>query len=174
MNTIWIKAYDLSDDDEQVAKVQNATLNTSDYGLVPEVALYGSAEWWEAISNGLIQKHTIDGVITDVFTSGDSNWPQFEVDNNGVKTDWTRFGDQSLYEVGRRVKLEYVVQKVKKAWIGSPYQNEVLTISVEMSGQRKGTQLIDRIWWNDRRHAVGGDGLLRQRESTARQHGHDC
>ena len=131
MNTKWINVYDLSDDNELIAKVQNATLNTTDFGLVPEIALYGSTDWWEAISSGLIQKHEIDGVITRVFSSGDSNWPQFEVDANGEKSVWTRFGDQSLYEVGRRVKLEYVVQKPKKSWTGSPCQNEVLTISVE-------------------------------------------
>ena len=132
MNTKWIKVYDLSDDDELVEKVQNATLNTTDFGLVPEIALYGSAEWWRAISNGLIQKHEIEGVITSVFSSGDSNWPQFEVDSNGEKTVWTRFGDHGLYEVGRRVKLEYVVQTPKNSWTGSPYQNEILSISVEV------------------------------------------
>lgn len=79
MITKWIKVYDLSHDDELVAKVQEATLNTTDYGLVPEVALYGSTEWWEAISNGLIQKHVVEGVITNVFSSGESDWPQFEV-----------------------------------------------------------------------------------------------
>ena len=132
MDTKWIKVYDLSDDEELVTKVQNATLNTTDFGLVPEIALYGSTEWWEAISSGLIQKHAIEGVITSAFTSGDSNWPQFEVDDNGVKTVWTRFGDHSLYDVGCRVKIEYVVQKSKKSWTGSPYQNEVLTISIEV------------------------------------------
>lgn len=132
MNTKWIKVYDLSDDDELVEKVQNATLNTTDFGLVPEIALYGSTEWWKAISHGRIKKHEIEGIITSVFSSGDSNWPQFEIDSNGKKTVWTRFGDHSLYEVGRRVRLEYVVQKPKKSWTGSPYQNEVLSISVEI------------------------------------------
>jgi hypothetical protein len=131
MNTKWITVYDLSDDDELVAKVQDATLNTTDFGLVPEIALYGSTEWWEAVSSGLIQKQEIAGRITGMFSSGDSNWPQFEIDAKGEKSVWTRLGDDSLYEVGRRVKLEYVVQKPKKSWTGSPFQNEVLTISVE-------------------------------------------
>ena len=130
MDTKWIKAYDLSDDDELVAKVQNATLNTTDFGLVPEIALFGSKEWWDAISSGLIQKHEIEGEITRVFVSGASSWPLFEIDSDGDVTIWTRFGDHNLYVVGRRVKLEYVVQKPKKSWTGSPYQNEVLTISI--------------------------------------------
>lgn len=132
MNTKWVKVYDLSEDDELIEKVQNATLNTNDFGLVPEIALYGSEEWWEAISSGLIQTHLVEGVITDVFSSGDSNWPQFEIDDNGRKTVWTRFGNQNLYEVGRRAKIEYVQQKPKKSWAGSPYQNEVLRICVEL------------------------------------------
>ncbi len=130
MNTNWIKAYDLLDDEDLVTQVQNATLNTTDFGLVPEIALYGTPEWWEAISKGLIKKHVIEGVITDVFTSGDSNWPQFELDSNGEKTVWTRFGDHSLYIIGHRVKLDYVEQRPKKSWTGSSCQNEVLTVNI--------------------------------------------
>jgi|GEM_PF-3541050 len=132
MNAKWVKVYDLSDDNKLIKEVQHATLNTTDYGLVPEVALYGSEDWWQAIEVGTIPKVVIKGVITDVFTSGDSNWPQFEIDANGEKTVWTRFGDCDFYEVGCNVELEYVVQKAKKAWIGSPYQNEVLKISIEV------------------------------------------
>lgn len=54
------------------------------------------------------------------------------LNDNGEKTVWTRFGDHSLFEIGRRVKLEYVVQKPKKSWTGSPHQNEVLKISIEV------------------------------------------
>ena len=130
MKTEWMKVYDLSDDDELVAKVQDATLNSKDFGLIPEVALYGSDEWWEAIASGAISTYHVEGVITDVFTSGDSHWPQFEVDDGKEKTVWTRFGNQELYTVGRQVKVEYVQQKPKKSWTGSSYQNEVLRISV--------------------------------------------
>lgn len=44
----WTKIYDLAEDQELISKVQKATLDTQDYGLVPEVALFGSKEWWEA------------------------------------------------------------------------------------------------------------------------------
>jgi hypothetical protein len=125
------RIYDLSNDHELVEKVQRATLTTTDFGIVPEIALYGSTEWWEAIEDGRIPKHAIDGVISDVFTSGDSNWPQFEIDCNGSKTVWTRCGDPLSYEVGQRVKLIYVVQKPRRSWTGDLYQKEVLSIDVE-------------------------------------------
>lgn len=125
------RIYDLRDDHDLVAKVQSATLTTTDFGIIPEIALYGSQEWWQAIEDGRIPRHVIDGVITDVFTSGESNWPQFEIDCDGSRTVWTRFGDPQSYEIGKRVKLTYVVQKPKKSWTGDPYQKEVLSIDIE-------------------------------------------
>ena len=125
------RIYDLADDQDLIAKVQHATLTTRDFGVVPEVALYGSEEWWRAIGDGRIPSRVIDGVISDVFTSGESNWPQFEIDSNGSKTVWTRFGNPQLYEVGKRITLAYVVQRPKKSWTGDLYQNEVLAIDVE-------------------------------------------
>ncbi|MCH7725028.1 MAG: hypothetical protein IH991_00905 [Planctomycetes bacterium] len=125
------RIYDLAEDHELIEKVQHATLTTTDFGLVPEVALYGSREWWRAIEDARIPLHTIEGVISDVFVSGESNWPQFEIDSNGHKTTWTRFGDSDAYQIGNRVRLTYVVQKPKKSWTGDPFQNEVLSIEIE-------------------------------------------
>lgn len=125
------RIYDLAEDHELIEKVQRATLTTPDFGIIPEIAIYGSHEWWQAIEDGRIPRHVIDGVISDVFTSGESNWPQFEVDSNGSKTVWTRFGDPRLYASGQRVRLVYVVQQPKRSWTGNPYQNEVLSIDVE-------------------------------------------
>ena len=125
------RVYDLAVDNELVAKVQRATLTTSDFGIIPEVALYGSPEWWQAIEDGRIPPHVIEGEVCDVFTSGESNWPQFEIDSNGQKTVWTRFGNADSYSIGQRVRLRYVVQKAKKSWTGDPYQKEVLSIDIE-------------------------------------------
>jgi hypothetical protein len=125
------RLYSLADDHELIEKVQKATLTTQEFGIVPEVALYGSTEWWQAIEDGRIPVHRIEGVISDVFTSGESNWPQFEIDSNGEKTIWTRFGNVGAYHIGDRVSLSYVVQKPKKSWTGQPFQNEVITIEVE-------------------------------------------
>jgi len=128
---VTTRLYDLAEDHELIAKVQHATLTTTDFGLVPEIALYGSREWWQAIEEERIPLHRIEGVISDVFTSGESNWPQFEIDSNGEKTIWTRFGDANAYHIGDQVRLTYVVQKPKKSWTGDPFQNEVISIDVE-------------------------------------------
>jgi hypothetical protein len=59
----WKKAYDLAEDAETVAAVQRATLNTKDFGLIPDVALFGSEQWWRAIEDGRIPKHIVQGII---------------------------------------------------------------------------------------------------------------
>jgi len=133
MESKWIKIYDLAQDKELVSKVQQATMQTKDYGLVPEVALYGSKDWWEAIEKGVIQKHEIVGTISRVYMSGHNDWPEFEIDSDGEKSSWTRVGSDDFYEVGRRIKLVYVVQKAKKSWTGSPYQKEVISVHVQQN-----------------------------------------
>jgi len=133
MASKWTKVYDLAQDKELVSKVQKATLETEDYGLVPEVALFGSEDWWDALTNGIIPKHKVIGVISRVYMSGHNDWPEFEIDSDGEKTTWTRVGVDNFYEVGRKVKLEYVIQKAKKSWTGSPYQKEVISVYIQES-----------------------------------------
>jgi hypothetical protein len=65
-------------------------------GLEPEVALYGSDDWWGAIADGRISKHEARGTITRLFVSGHGDWPELELDSNGTKTNWTRFGQQAF------------------------------------------------------------------------------
>jgi len=127
----WQKVYDLADDTRRITLVQKATVETEDYGLVPEIALYGTKEWWNAIANGRIDRLQIEGRISRVYMSGHNDWPEFEVESDGEKTSWTRCGDDSQYKVGRRVRIEYVWQKAKKAWAGSNHQKEVLRIFIE-------------------------------------------
>jgi len=47
-----VKIYDLSLDSREIEQVQQATLNTKDYGLKPIPALFGSPEWWKSIESG--------------------------------------------------------------------------------------------------------------------------
>lgn len=131
MASKWVNVYDLAQDKELVSKVQKATLETKDYGIVPEVALFGSKDWWDAIRNGTIPKHKIVGVISRVYLSGHNDWPEFEIDSDGEITRWTRVGADNFYKVGHKVTLEYVVQKAKKSWTGSPYQNEVISVYIQ-------------------------------------------
>lgn len=131
--TEWVKIYDLKEDLETIQLVQRATLNTKEFGLEPDVALYGSDEWWRAVSDGRIATHSVSGTISRVYMSGHGDWPEFEVDSGGEKTRWTRVGDQSLYEPGSRVKVEYVLQKRRTRVLGELEQKEVLRIFVARS-----------------------------------------
>ncbi|MFN9367620.1 MAG: hypothetical protein ACK6CT_02475 [Planctomycetia bacterium] len=126
----WQVIYDLSKDVALVSQVQRATLETEDFGLIPDAALFGSPEWWRAVGSDIIPRHSVKGVISRVFESGDSAWPLFEVDSNGEKTVWTRFGDATQYRVGQHVRIDYVEQRPKKSWTGSVVQNEILLIAV--------------------------------------------
>ncbi len=119
-----VKLYDLRDDREKTRLVQKATLETKDYGLVPEHGLFGSSEWWSAIEDGVIPVVTVDGIISRVFMSGHNDWPEFEIDDGRDKTRWTREGNDEMYQVGRRVRLKYVLQKPKKQWLRDMKHNE--------------------------------------------------
>ncbi len=127
----WVKVYDLREDTETIQLVQRATLNTKEFGLEPDVALYGSDEWWRAVSDGRIGTHSVSGIVSRVYMSGHGDWPEFEVDSGSEKTRWTRVGDQSLYELGREVKVEYVLQKRRTSALGDLEQKEVLRIYIE-------------------------------------------
>ncbi len=113
----WVKVYDLAEDQEQIRDCQKATLETDNFGLVPEVALFGTDEWWRATEDGRIPLHRIDGTISRVYMTGHNDWPEFEVEADGKVTQWTREGRQDLYEEGRKIKVEYVTQRLKsKDW----------------------------------------------------------
>ena len=134
MSEDLVKVYDLKADHTFISAVQKATLETGDYGLVPEHGLFGSPEWWQAINAGVIPTNTIEGVISRVYMSGHNDWPEFEINDGVDKTSWTREvnerKDDAMYRVGKRVKLKYVKQKFKKGW-GSPYSKNVLEIWIE-------------------------------------------
>ena len=62
-----------------------------------------------------------------------NDWPEFEIDSSGRKTRWTRYGNQpAAYVVGKKVRLDYVMQKAKKPMGNVGVDQEVpLRIAVE-------------------------------------------
>lgn len=128
----WVTAYSLADDRETVALVQRATLNTKDFGLDPEVALYGSADWWKAINDGRIPKYAVQGVISRMYATGHGDWPEFELKSGSGTTRWTRLGEPSLYQEGRQARVEYVLQKRRRRILGQLEQKEVLRILIRI------------------------------------------
>lgn len=134
-----VEIYNLADEREHIRKVQRATLNTTDYGLVvvPEHGLFGSEQWWEAIRTGKLPTVRIEGVTTRVYMGSMNDWPEFEIESGGSKTTWTRHvhrgEDDRFYVVGKRVCLEYVIQHAKKDLgnLGTTEDKVVLRIAVE-------------------------------------------
>lgn len=132
-----IEIYNLANDQEYIRKVQRATQNTTDYGLVPEHGLFGSDEWWNAIRTGKLPTTRVEGVISRVYMGSMNDWPEFEIDSNGRKTTWTRKvhrrEDDALYVPGKSVRLDYVIQHAKKDLgnLGTTAQEVVLRIGIQ-------------------------------------------
>jgi len=112
----WIKVYDLAEDHETIRQGQEATQTSEFFGAEPEIALIGTDEWWQAIEEGQMARHTICGVISRVYMAGHGDWPEFEVDVLGEKSRWTRLGPDELYRIGNEVKIEYISEKLKPHW----------------------------------------------------------
>jgi hypothetical protein len=86
------------------------------YGLkVENGLLFGTGKWSAAIENGLIKKEVLSGVISRVFMSGYNDFPELEVDCNGEISVWGMLGDNKSYIEGRKIIIEYVLQKRKSS-----------------------------------------------------------
>ncbi len=109
----WVVTYDLASDSSTIRSIQKATQTTEGFGIEPDVALFGSEEWWQAIEAGVIPRVTREGVISRLYMTGHNDWPEFEIDCDGRKSSWTQEGIAEHYRVGRRVKIEYVVQRLR-------------------------------------------------------------
>ena len=106
--------YRLRDDTGRIKSIQKTTLETADYGLVPEPALLGSSGWWQAIDEGRLPLQTAQGTITRVFWGSMGDWPEFELTTpNGDVLGWTREGDIRRYVEGLQIQVAYVVQSYK-------------------------------------------------------------
>jgi hypothetical protein len=135
MSEEWKKVYDLADDQETVSVIQRASLKTADFGFIPEIALFGSKEWWEAIKDGRIPRHEVKGVISRLYMSGHGDWPEFEIQSGRAYSQWTRLGDQGAYEIGKKIRLEFVLQLPKKRRLqGGGSIPHVIRISVQDCG----------------------------------------
>ena len=110
------KVYDLREDRRIIELIQDATLNTEDYGILSDHGLVGSDDWWRAIERGELPVHSVEGIITNVYMAGHNDWPEFEVDGGNGKIQWERLGDDSEYVVGKPVRVEYVAARPKPRW----------------------------------------------------------
>lgn len=118
----YTKVYTLWDDVPSVKRIQEVTLHTTDYGILPEHGLFGSSEWWSAIDNGDLAVHTVYGAICDLAMESMNDWPVFKIlcDDGTVTKSVTRDKlttisiSDDLYQIGRRVIWQYVHVRHKK------------------------------------------------------------
>jgi hypothetical protein len=128
--------YRLALDRTFVDAVQRATLSTKEFGIEPTEGLFGSVEWWARVESGELSTHKLCEVITKVYMSGMGDFPEFQMrSESGEELSWQRFANSkdqdSLYEVGRRVELDYVVQRHRpKSWDGGAETKCVLEVRV--------------------------------------------
>ena len=108
--------YRLKDDKNEIEILQAASSDPkSPNGLkIENGLLVGTDNWFNAIDSGLLEKTTLHGTITKVFMSGHNDWPEFEMDVNGQRTNWTRCGKDDFYKVGKQIELTFVKQKFKR------------------------------------------------------------
>jgi hypothetical protein len=111
-----LTVYDLRHDHQRIRWVQEATKITKDLGLEPTHGLFGSAEWWRNIESRRLPLIQASGNITDIYSVGEAEHPEFTmVDNAGIESSWTREAnrteDDDLYLIGRRVEVDYVLQR---------------------------------------------------------------
>jgi hypothetical protein len=111
-----VPVYQLRKDIEYVRKVQKATLTTEMYGIQPTHGLFGSEDWWQRIASGDLPLRRLRGTITRVYMGSMGDWPEFTMrTDDGEESSWTRFAHtkelSQLYVVGKRIELDYVIQR---------------------------------------------------------------
>lgn len=127
------EVYNLRKDTRLIKLTQESSLDKNSlYGLkVENGLLFGTEEWFEAIEKGIINKHIINGIISNVFISGHNDYPEFQIESSEGKTTWERKGADSDYIVGRLVELIYVEQKSKRPF-GSLGSNTKCIIQIKI------------------------------------------
>jgi hypothetical protein len=132
----FIELYDLREDTEKILSVQNATLNTQDFGLkVENGLLFGTEKWFEAINSGQIKMIELKGTITDVKKVGmnnDSREIEVTDDLTGEKSIWGTKGKWKYYQINKKVEIKYVIQKFKtpNTFLG-PFSKCILNYRIE-------------------------------------------
>lgn len=132
--TEFSTAYKFQEDIEAIKRVQEVSGDPkSDYGFKTENDLFiGTKEWFQATEDGRISKETLIGTISKVYIAGHNDWPEIEIKSKDGISIWTREGIDKLYKVGKRIEIDFVIQKLKRPWemLGSTTK-KVLEIRIE-------------------------------------------
>jgi hypothetical protein len=112
VGTEFVQAYDLERDREYVERVQKACVEKSEFALKSDHGLFGSRAWWEAIREGILPTHRVEGTIVTISKQG--GWPEFEIDTDGKRSTWALDGKVEAYKVGKQARVAYVNQEFLK------------------------------------------------------------
>jgi hypothetical protein len=115
-----VTVYNLRRDKRYVVSVQRATLTTKEFGVEQTHGLFGSAEWWGKIATSKLLVERLSGVITRLYMGSMNDWPEFSMRSDaGEEVSWSRYANgehlAGFYAVGRRVEVDYVVQRHRAA-----------------------------------------------------------
>lgn len=134
------KVYDLREDDRLSRRIPGASHGP--IRIKYEYGETGSAAWWDAIASGQLAQRTIEGRIVGIFASGlpGSDWLEFEIESAGSRTQWSRYVSAGaaesrerreaidMYQVGRPVRLRYVLQPIEPPLPGKAFVETILEI----------------------------------------------
>lgn len=128
--------YRLKDDVTRVRQIQDASLNTEQFGYQQTHGLFGSPQWWSNIATGALPLCTLKGTISKVYMGSMRDWPEFRVrEQDGTESSWTKEAlspelDRA-YREGAAVEIDYVLQRFKEgAWNGPEEVKCVIEIRV--------------------------------------------
>jgi hypothetical protein len=132
----WVTVYDIRHEPERVRQIQEATLNRPGFGLVPEPALFGSDEWWQAIDDGRVTATVEEGAVGVVRWGSMGDWPVWRFRSaDGTESEWTREGDYTRYVEGLPARITTVITRWKadssSVRMGEPTAHSML-IKVEL------------------------------------------
>lgn len=132
MSAEFVRVYGLERDREYIERIQRATVRSEEIALRADHGLFGSRKWFAAVREGAIPKLRLEGVIARLYRTPVGDWPEFEVESNGEHSTWAQEGDGSLYQVGKRVRIDYVMQEYQKPLpTGGGETRAVLAIWIE-------------------------------------------
>lgn len=132
--TEFLTIYKFRDNKEAIERLQEVSSDPkSIHGLkVENELLAGAKEWFLATEDGRIPIETLEGRISKVYMSGHNDYPEFEIESKEGLSTWTKQGHDSLYQVGKLVEIDFVIQKYKRPWdMLGPTTKLVLEIRIE-------------------------------------------
>jgi hypothetical protein len=141
-----VTVFELRKAKQHIESVQQATLTTWKWGIAKTHGLFGSDEWWRNIDSGKLPVHTLNGIITRLFMGGMRDTPEFTMrSDDGRESNWLRYANvgqvpdvyvnkrlEDLYEVSRRIEIDYVLQRNRFFGYGNFFRRHKVVIEVRI------------------------------------------